>query len=129
MHTKNTAERDSSEILAFSSGAAGVYDIGMHYQYEDGRGVAELSTMKRAMGGFQKFASQSPAIILNTAAGREPLRDPKQTPHSDPSASHQQHANDSLQSQSHVSDSVPESRSACEHCLCSLPIGGSVHVD
>ena len=63
----------------FASGAAGVYDIGMHYQYEDGRGVAELSTMKRAMGGFPKFASQSPAIILNAAAGRDPLKTLKWT--------------------------------------------------
>lgn len=60
------------------TGAAGVYDIAMHYQYEDGRGVAELSTMKRAMQGFQGFASQSPAIILNKAAGRDPQKQAEQ---------------------------------------------------
>ena len=48
---------------------AGVYDIETHYQYEYGRGVAELSTMKRAMGGRHKFPSQSPALILNAACG------------------------------------------------------------
>lgn len=52
-----------------SAGIAGVYDIETHYQYEYGRGVAELSTMKRAMGGHHKFQSQSPALILNAASG------------------------------------------------------------
>ncbi|KAL0048047.1 hypothetical protein WJX82_006508 [Trebouxia sp. C0006] len=52
-------------------GIAGVYDIETHYQYEFGRGVAELSTMKRAMGGRHKFQSQSPALILNAACGRK----------------------------------------------------------
>ncbi|DBA89826.1 TPA: hypothetical protein ACH3X2_004693 [Trebouxia sp. C0005] len=51
-------------------GIAAVYDIETHYQYEFGRGVAELSTMKRAMGGRHKFRSQSPALILNAACGR-----------------------------------------------------------
>ncbi|KAL3141616.1 hypothetical protein ABBQ32_004856 [Trebouxia sp. C0010 RCD-2024] len=50
-------------------GMAGVYDIETHYQYEYGRGVAELSTMKRAMGGRLKFPTQSPALILNAACG------------------------------------------------------------
>ncbi|KAL3160057.1 hypothetical protein ABBQ38_009774 [Trebouxia sp. C0009 RCD-2024] len=50
-------------------GMAGVYDIETHYQYEYGRGVAELSTMKRAMGGRHKFPTQSPALILNAACG------------------------------------------------------------
>ena len=54
-----------------SAGIAGVYDIETHYQYELGRGVAELSTMKRAMGGRHKFQSQSPALILNAACGRK----------------------------------------------------------
>ena len=52
------------------AGIAGVYDIETHYQYEFGRGVAELSTMKRAIGGRPKFQSQSPALILNAACGR-----------------------------------------------------------
>ncbi|DBA84893.1 hypothetical protein WJX77_007852 [Trebouxia sp. C0004] len=52
-------------------GIAAVYDIETHYQYEFGRGVAELSTMKRAMGGRHKFQSQSPALILNAACGRK----------------------------------------------------------
>ena len=46
-----------------------MYDIETHYQYEYGRGVAELSTMKRAMGGRPKFPTQSPALILNSACG------------------------------------------------------------
>lgn len=62
-------------LFLHGTGAAGVYDIAMHYQYEDGRGVAELSTMKRAMQGFHGFASQSPAVILNKAVGRDPQRE------------------------------------------------------
>ncbi len=64
-----------TQIFAFPdqlpnhAGVAGVYDIETHYQYEYGRGVAELSTMKRAMGGRRKFQSQSPALILNAASG------------------------------------------------------------
>lgn len=46
-----------------------MYDIETHYQYEYGRGVAELSTMKRAMGGRHRFPTQSPALILNSACG------------------------------------------------------------
>jgi hypothetical protein len=53
----------------------GVYDIAQHYVYEEGRGVHELSTMKRAMGGFEGFAAMSPAVILrqalHLAAGQE----------------------------------------------------------
>ena len=36
-------------------GLCGVYDVGRHYEYEDSRGVALLSTMGRAMGGREKF--------------------------------------------------------------------------
>jgi hypothetical protein len=42
----------------------GVYDIAAHYEYERQRGVHELSTMKRAMGGKGGFADMSPAVIL-----------------------------------------------------------------
>ena len=52
------------------AGIAGVYDIGVHYDYEDGRGVAELSTMKRAMGGRKGFAAQSPVVILQHAINK-----------------------------------------------------------
>jgi hypothetical protein len=45
----------------------GVYDIAKHYSYEKERGVHELSTMKRAMGGFEGFAAMSPAVILGAA--------------------------------------------------------------
>lgn len=45
----------------------GVYDIAKHYVYERERGVHELSTMKRAMGGFEHFAAMSPAVILGQA--------------------------------------------------------------
>ena len=56
-------------MTAYCAGVAGVYDVETHYQYEYGRGVAELSTMKRAMGGRHKFPTQSPALILNSACG------------------------------------------------------------
>lgn len=45
----------------------GVYDIASHYEYERQRGVHELSTMKRAMGGEGGFADMSPAVILRDA--------------------------------------------------------------
>ena len=45
-------------------GMAGAYDIGKHFEYEKGRGVAFLSTMSRAIGGPAAFASQSPTAIL-----------------------------------------------------------------
>jgi len=45
-------------------GMAGVYDIAQHYEYEDGRGVAKLSTMARAMGGHDRFGQLSPSTIL-----------------------------------------------------------------
>lgn len=48
-------------------GMAGVYDIAQHYEYEDGRGVAKLSTMARAMGGHERFAHLSPSTILAEA--------------------------------------------------------------
>ncbi|KAK9835853.1 hypothetical protein WJX74_009357 [Apatococcus lobatus] len=49
-------------------GMCGVYDIARHYAYEEGRGVASLSTMKRAVGGAAGFAAASPAVILAQAA-------------------------------------------------------------
>ena len=96
----------------YHSGAAGVYDIAMHYQYEDGRGVAELSTMKRAMGGFQRFASQSPAIILNAASGRDPQKHPKQRPN------HSQ--TESQQSSGGVSGIDPSVADAEKRSVCCL---------
>lgn len=57
---------------------AGAYDIGMHYAYEEGRGVAYLSTMARAMGGQKGFASQSPAVIFNAMADAEGVPGSKQ---------------------------------------------------
>lgn len=50
---------------------AGAYDIGLHYEYEKGRGVAYLSTMERAMGGPDCFSSQSPATILDRIEGTQ----------------------------------------------------------
>lgn len=58
---------ESPKSLHFA-GMAGCYDIGLHYDYEVGRGVAYLSTMARAMGGSQGFDPQSPAVILNSIA-------------------------------------------------------------
>jgi hypothetical protein len=54
-------------------GVTGVYDIAKHYAYEKDRGVHELSTMKRAMGGFSGFAAMSPAVILGAALQRQRL--------------------------------------------------------
>jgi hypothetical protein len=47
---------------------SGVYDIERHYEYEAARGVSELSTMARAVGGRGKFPEQSPAVLLAAAA-------------------------------------------------------------
>ena len=51
----------------------------MHYAYEEGRGVAFLSTMARAMGGQKAFAGQSPAVILNAIADAEGVPRAKQS--------------------------------------------------
>lgn len=45
-------------------GIAGVYDIGYHYDYEDSRGVAIVSTMARAMNGTENFDVCSPARLM-----------------------------------------------------------------
>lgn len=45
-------------------GISGVYDIAQHYQYEYNRGVHEISTMKRAMGGPTHFGAFSPSVLL-----------------------------------------------------------------
>ena len=59
---------DASGFPFAAAGMAGVYDIETHLQYEAGRGVQYLSTMERAMGGRERFAAQSPAAILASAA-------------------------------------------------------------
>ena len=59
-----------SRIVISYAGMGGVYNIEKHYRYEEGRGVAFLSTMERAMGGFPGFASLSPAVILDCSPGR-----------------------------------------------------------
>jgi pimeloyl-ACP methyl ester carboxylesterase len=48
-------------------GVTGVYDIAKHYAYEKDRGVHSLSTMLPAMGGFERFAANSPSVILAAA--------------------------------------------------------------
>lgn len=45
-------------------GIAGVYDIGYHYDYEDSRGVAIVSTMARAMNGKENFEVCSPSRLM-----------------------------------------------------------------
>jgi len=45
-------------------GIAGVYDVGYHYDYEDSRGVAIVSTMARAMNGAENFDVCSPAQLM-----------------------------------------------------------------
>ena len=46
-------------------GMCGVYDIATHYEFERRRDVHELSTMKRAMGGCERFDEQSPTCLLS----------------------------------------------------------------
>ncbi|EEH53145.1 uncharacterized protein MICPUCDRAFT_52052 [Micromonas pusilla CCMP1545] len=50
-------------------GLCGVYDVGRHYEYEDSRGVALLSTMGRAMGGREKFPQCSPVRVVRGNRG------------------------------------------------------------
>ena len=45
-----------------------MYNIATHYEYEDKRGVAMLSTMGRAMGGQDKFKEMSPFHILENSS-------------------------------------------------------------
>eukprot|EP00879_Flechtneria_rotunda_P014519 GHRR01015171.1.p1 GENE.GHRR01015171.1~~GHRR01015171.1.p1 ORF type:complete len:369 (+),score=164.80 GHRR01015171.1:3289-4395(+) len=76
--TNGAAQHDSGHTMQQTNGrypamprqfvaVTGVYDIAKHYAYEKERGVHELSTMKRAMGGFEGFAAMSPAVILGAA--------------------------------------------------------------
>lgn len=48
-------------------GISGVYDVAQHYSYEEQRGVHEISSMKRAMGGLQHFGALSPSVIIGAA--------------------------------------------------------------
>ena len=72
-------ERNSERLVDASSaidrrqprafvGLCGVYDVARHYDYEDSRGVALVSTMGRAMGGGEKFAECSPLVLVNAHA-------------------------------------------------------------
>jgi acetyl esterase/lipase len=61
------AIRDDARMPALFVGAAGMYDAAKHYHFERLRGVHELSTLKRAMGGAERFAAMSPAAILGAA--------------------------------------------------------------
>jgi acetyl esterase/lipase len=46
---------------------AGPYDVAMHYEYEERRGVHMLSTMERAMGGWAGLRPRSPLAIIEHA--------------------------------------------------------------
>lgn len=63
----STQQRTLPQMPRQFVAVTGVYDIAKHYVYEKQRGVHELSTMKRAMGGFDGFAAMSPAVILGAA--------------------------------------------------------------
>jgi hypothetical protein len=52
--------------FALFSGIAGVYDIGVHYEYETFRGVEDISTMARAMYGTKLFDRFSPTVIMRS---------------------------------------------------------------
>jgi len=60
---EETQKKESEKLKSFV-GMCGVYNIETHYEYEDKRGVAMLSTMGRAMGGREKFKEMSPFHIL-----------------------------------------------------------------
>ena len=60
---EETQKKESEKLKSFI-GMCGVYNIETHYEYEDKRGVAMLSTMGRAMGGREKFKEMSPFHIL-----------------------------------------------------------------
>ena len=49
-------------------GLCGVYDVARHYDYEDSRGVALVSTMGRCMGGAGNFERCSPLRVLRANA-------------------------------------------------------------
>ena len=49
-------------------GLCGVYDVARHYDYEDSRGVALVSTMGRCMGGVGGFERCSPLRVLRANA-------------------------------------------------------------
>lgn len=76
----------------------GVYDIAKHYAYEEQRGVHELSTMKRAMGGFEGFAAMSPAVILGAALQPQYVSD-KQQPHVHVQQEAEHHSSSNVQQQ------------------------------
>tara|TARA_B000000437_G_scaffold21104_1_gene14965 strand:+ start:1153 stop:2328 length:1176 start_codon:yes stop_codon:yes gene_type:complete len=61
-------EKQESKKLKSFVGMCGVYNIATHYEYEDKRGVAMLSTMGRAMGGQDKFKEMSPFHILENSS-------------------------------------------------------------
>lgn len=64
------ARRDGLSMPKRAVLISGVYDIERHYEYEDARGVATLSTMCPAVGGPEAFAGQSPAVLLAAVAQR-----------------------------------------------------------
>lgn len=69
MNVSAADERQPRQFI----GMCGVYDVARHYDYEDSRGVALLSTMGRAMGGKENFAACSPLALVKhmpTAAER-----------------------------------------------------------
>uniref|UniRef100_A0A7S0ZBZ1 BD-FAE-like domain-containing protein n=1 Tax=Timspurckia oligopyrenoides TaxID=708627 RepID=A0A7S0ZBZ1_9RHOD len=56
--------RTESALVAAFVASCGVYDIAQHYMYETWRGVAELSTMMKAMNGIEYFEMYSPLHVL-----------------------------------------------------------------
>lgn len=66
--------RGDARMPACLVAACGVFDIAKHYEYELLRHVAELSTMRRAIGGFGAFADMSPSLVLQRALSRSQQR-------------------------------------------------------
>lgn len=67
-------------------GLAGPYHIPNHLQFEAARGVAEISTMKPAMGGEDGMADQSPTVLAQRAAEAGQTLEVRQVPAGEPAA-------------------------------------------
>lgn len=67
----------SADRLRALVGLAGVYDIAKHYEFESKRCVHEVSPMKPAAGGPERFDSVSPALVARGLSPAEAARMPR----------------------------------------------------
>jgi len=104
---RSTTMKDMPDCFV---GMAGVYDIEEHYEYERSRQVHHLSTMKRAIGGKDSFASNSPTIVLKKSMQgryRCPRRDTALYGEKIPSRVGLQYKNDSISDDDGAYQHVP----------------------